>query len=206
MSHRSAFACLVVPMAVVGLAACALAGANSAHKLAIHVKAHPTSCATGYPAFTSCDQITFTYVGCGDVDVVPVFYDLREYTVTEFGLEWPSQWGSVSWVRCRGDMAVGTIARSGDGTAVAWSTCQRTWAIAPGFGWLAAASGGSVCPIQNPVTGDWGTVDCASDPERDYDYPASVYCAGICGVAGDDPCNQPGSSKSSWGGIKAMFK
>jgi hypothetical protein len=203
---RSVLACLAVSVAIATSVASASGGANSEHKLAIHVKSHPTSCTAGYPTFASCGQITSTYGSCGDVDVMPVFFDLTEYRLNEFGLEWPVQWGTMSWVRCRGVVAVGTIARSGEGTAIAWSTCQRTWSIAPGLGWLAPTSPGRVCPIRNPATDDWGTVDCAPDPGPYYDYPVDVYCAGICGAAGDDPCNQPGSAGSTWGGIKSMFK
>jgi hypothetical protein len=203
---RSVLACLAVSVAIVTWGTSASGGANSEHKLAIHVKPHPTSCTTGHPRFTNCTQITFTYAGCGEVDIVPVFYDLTEYRANEFGLEWPAQWGSMSWLRCRGDVAVGTITRSGDGTAIAWSSCQRTWSIAPGFGWLSPSSGGRVCPIRDLPTNDWGTVDCAPEPGPYYDYPAFVYCAGICGAAGDDPCNQPGSAGSTWGEIKAIFK
>ena len=54
----------------------ALAGGNPAHKVAIHVKAHPTSCTKAYPVFTTCSSIVHTWAAQGDLDVMPVFYDL----------------------------------------------------------------------------------------------------------------------------------
>ncbi|HVP57917.1 MAG TPA: hypothetical protein VMU02_07440 [bacterium] len=214
MARRLLVAVTALAVALATSASLALAGANSGHKLAIHVKAHPTSCTSGYPTFTNCNQIIYTYVGSGDVDVMPVFYDLAEYTVNELGLTWPEgAWGSGSWVRCRGDLAVGTINHSGgagypndvSGTAIAWSTCQRKWCSTPGYLWLSVSTTGTVCPAPDPPTGDYGVVDCAAEPGPYYDYPERTYCAGIFGAVGDDPCNQPGAANSSWGEIKSMF-
>ena len=122
------------------LAVTALAGQNAIGKLAVHVKAHPTSCTKSYPTFTTCQSIVTTWAATGDFDVMPVFFDLTMYTVTETGLLWPeATWGSASWVRCKGDVSVGSINHSVDhpgvtdgsnGTAIAWSTCQVGWGIA----------------------------------------------------------------------------
>ena len=200
-------ACLsFVGLAAEGVWQRAEAGANEGVKLAIHVKSHPTSCASGYPSFTHCSQIAFTYDGGGDVDVLPVFFELREYYVVEFGLDWPWTWGSISWVRCKGDIAVGTIARPGEGTAIDWTTCQSGWSVAPGFGWLSVSGSGVVRAVPNPATGDYGVVDCTPD-DPVYDYPfGEPYGAGVGGAAGDDPCQIKGGSESSWGGIKSMFR
>lgn len=148
-----------------------------------------------------------TYAGCGGVDVLPVFFDLSEFTVTEFGLTWPDQWGTMSWVRCKGTIAVGTISRPGEGTAIAWSSCQSTWSVVPGVGWLDASIAGLVRVIPNPPTGDYGTADCEPNPGPYYDYPVFVpSAAGVCGAAGGDPCMPEGGKESTWGGIKAIYR
>jgi hypothetical protein len=202
-----AVAVLAPAILVAGLCGSALAGANDQVKLAIHAKAHPTSCTVNYPNFTHCSQITSTYPGSGDVDILPVFFDLKEYTVTEFGLEWPPAWGSMSWVRCRGTVAVGTVIRSGDGTAIAWSGCQRGWSIVPGYGWLAANTPGVIRPVPNPATDEYGVVDCEPSPGPYQDFPAAEPCgAGIGGAVGDDPCGGGGGNLSTWGEINSMFR
>jgi hypothetical protein len=182
-------------------------GVNSDHKLAIHLKAHPTSCGSGFPSFASCSAITTTYPGCGDVDVVPVFFDLVEVTAVELALEWPREWGSMSWVRCKGDIDVGGIVRSGDGTAIAWTACERAWSIAPGFGWLTAYTPGVVRAVPHPSTGDYGVVDCGRMPDQVYDYPKwEPGVAGVCGATGDNPCVPKGGAETTWGGIKSIFR
>jgi hypothetical protein len=207
---------ICLALGVVALSANAFAGANAAHKLAIHVKAHPTSCTVNYPEFAVCSQIVTTWTGFGDVDVMPVFFDLAAYTLNETGLIWPeASWGSGSWVRCRGDLAVGTIQHSADqagfdpqtrGTAISWSTCQLSPASAPGYCWLTVNSPGLVWPEANPVSGDCGVVDCAAAPGPYYDWPIAAHCAGIGGMIGDDPCMPVAGEPGTWGGIKSIFR
>ena len=197
---------LAIAVGLALVATAALGGSNPANKIAIHTKAHPTSCVTSYPGFSSCTDIEFVWTGVGDVDVMPVFFDLAAYTMTEFGLSWPPAWGSIGWVRCRGDYAVGSIIYTGDGTAITWGACQQGWSAAPGYGWLTATGAGMVCPIPNPATGDYGVADCAASPGPHYDYPLVVSCAGISGMIGDDPCRWVNGGLSSWGAIKTIFK
>jgi len=208
---------LVIAIALTfALTACAFAGANPVGKIAIHAKAHPTSCTKGYPVFVDCNSIVETWAPLGDVDVMPVFYDLTQYTVVETGLLWPeADWYSASWIKCKGDIAVGSITHSVDagfpqdvsGTAIAWTTCQTGTIVAPGFAWLAPTTAGYVCPVPNPATGDYGTVDCAPEPGPYYDLAYCVGCAGFGGFIGDDPCNLPSATEpSTWGEIKSIFK
>jgi hypothetical protein len=179
---------------------------NAAHKVAVHTKAHPTSCVKAYPAFTACTSIVTTWAPQGDLDVMPVFYDLTQTLVTEFGMTWPVEWFSMSWIRCKGDLAIGTIKYSGEGTAISWTTCQTTWALAPGYGWLIALGPGSVCIGPNPATGMYGVVDCQPSPGPYFDFPSLVTCAGIGGILGGDPCAAVATEPSTWGQIKTMFK
>jgi hypothetical protein len=196
---------VICALAIAATGAPALAGGNPANKIAIHLKAHPTSCTKGYPTFTKCENINTTWASLGDLDAMPVFYDLVGYSVTEFGLTWPWIWGSCSWIRCKGDIAVGTIYYPGDGTSIAWTTCQTGWGIAPGAGWLIATEPGMVCPIPYYATGDYGVVDCSPSPGPYYDYPVTVSCGGV-GMVGDDPCRAVATESSTWGEIKSMFR
>jgi hypothetical protein len=204
---------LVVGLVTLTTSAYGLSNVNG--KISIHVKAHPTSCTKSYPAFLTCANIATTYASGGDIDVLPVFYDLTEYTVTETGLDWPEvDWGSGSWVKCKGDIAVGSIVHSVDagmpagvsGTAIAWSACQFGWGVAPGYVWLTVVTAGHICPAPNPATGDYGFVDCFPTPGPYYDRPTHVSCAGVSGMIGDDPCAYVGSESETWGGIKGIFK
>jgi len=207
LARKALLAGLAFMVVAVALACVSYGGSNDRLKIGIHVKSHPTSCASGIPVFNSCHEIVSTYAGCGDVDVLPVFFDLSEFTVTEFALSWPEEWGTMTWVRCKGTIDVGTISRSGDGTAVAWSTCQSTWSVVPGFGWLDAGTAGLVRIVPNTATGDYGVVDCESGTEPGYDYPVfDPAPAGVCGATGGDPCVPEGGAESTWGGIKAMYR
>jgi uncharacterized repeat protein (TIGR01451 family) len=164
------------------------AGNNPAVKVAIHTKAHPTSCTKNYPTFSACNEISTTWPGTGSIDVMPVFYDLAEISGLEFGLTWPVEWYSISWVRCKGDVAMGTIRYSGEGTTILWTTCQTAWAQAPGYGWLEATGPGSVRVVPNPATNSLGVADCQPSPGPYYDWAVGIFYAGIGGTPGLDPC------------------
>jgi len=188
------------------MAAWAMAGDNPTNKIAIHFKTHPTSCLKGYPVITTCEGIVETWAPLGDLDAMPVFYDLVSYGVVETGLTWPAEWLSTSWVRCKGDIAVGNIVNPGDGTAIAWTACQTTWGVIPGAAWLAATGAGYVCPVPNPATNMFGVVDCRPAPGPYYDGPQCVSCGGVGGFIGDDPCRPTAVEPSTWGEIKSIFK
>ena len=199
---------IVIALALMLVSTVAFAGLglNPTHKAAVHVKIHPTSCTKGYPVFAACTDIVTTWAPLGDLDVMPVFYDLTQAQVTEFGMTWPVEWYSMSWIRCKGDLAIGTVKYSGEGTSIAWTTCQYAWALAPGYGWLAATGPGSVTVVPNPATGDYGVVDCQPSPGPYMDYPRCVIEAGIGGILGGEPCAPTATEPSTWGQIKSMFK
>jgi hypothetical protein len=197
---------LVIAIALTFVATAVLAGGNTTHKVAIHCKAYPASCTKSYPTFTDCSNIVWTWANLGNVEVMPVFYDLASYSAIGFGLSWPAEWASMSWTRCKGDLSVGGIVYSGDGTGITWTACQTSWAVCLGFGWLASTGAGSVCPIPDPATGDIGVVDCTPSPGPYLDVPMCISCAGIGGTLGDDPCRPTATQPSTWGEIKSMFK
>jgi hypothetical protein len=208
---------LIVVALTFVLTAAAFAGGNATHKVAIHVNAYPITC-KGMPVFTACTQIVTTYPLGGNIEVIPVFYDLAGFKLNELGMSWPeATWGSASWTKCKGDVAVGMITNSAvpevpsqtiaqtNGTAIAWSTCQSASAFsAPGFAWLFAADPGLICPVPNPVTRMMGVTDCSANAL--YDAPQCVSCAGVLGHVGDDPCRPTAVESSTWGEIKSIFK
>jgi hypothetical protein len=176
-------------------------GPNFNAKIALHVKAHGTTCASGFPVVNSCDDMITTYPGLGDMDVIPVYYDVMEYTAVRFALNWPAEWGTMSWVRCRGDAAEGTIQNPDDYTHITWTACQQHWSEAPGYGWVHATSRWCLYPHHATI------VDCGhwyGYPVTDYACPAAS-CVG--GWIGDDPCvNLSATEPTTWGAIKALVK
>jgi len=185
------------------ITAVALAGENPNAKIAIHIRAHG-SC-KGLPAFTSCSGIVFNYTNAvGDIDAMPVFYDLTQYTVTEFGMTWPAEWASMSWTRCLGNIGIGTITNPGEGTAISFPACMVGTAVAPGYGWLAPmAQPGLVTPVPNPATGDCCVVGCNVPLTKDF--PMCISSGGYL-MVGDDPCRPTATEPSTWGSIKSMFE
>jgi len=193
---------------VITAAALAGPGQNPLTKIAIHAKAYPTTCKQ-IPTFADCHGIVTTLAGSGgNVNVIPVLFDIASYTVAEFGMTWPAEWGTMSWLRCKGNIAIGTIMNPGDGTAISWSVCMAGWSVAPGLGWLTPTGPGIVSPIPNPATGDMGVVDCTPTSQGGpyYDHPMCVFSAGIDGMTGDDPCEETATEQSTWGSIKGMFE
>ena len=197
-------ASLVLALVVGAASTAAFAGTNPNAKIALHIKAHPTSCTKSYPVITSCSGIVFTWAPIGDLDAMPVFYDLAGFTLVETGLAWPeAAWGTGSWVRCKGDVSVGSITHTAvpanpaetaaqtNGVAIGWSTCQSAAFVLPGFVWLLPTGAGTVTPAPNPATEDYGVVDCSPEPGPYYQYPRAVYAAGIGGATGDNPCLAP---------------
>jgi len=192
-------ATLVIALGVGAVSTAAFAGLNPAFKIAVHVKAHPTSCTKGYPTFTTPANIITTFAGTGDIDLMPVFYGLVGFKLNETGLIWPeAAWGSASWIKCKGDVGVGTIMHSADnaaedpqtrGMAIAWANCQTTWASAPGYAYVIATGPGRVVPAPHPAVNDFGVTDCSADAA--YDYPIAIYGSGVGGTAGDAPAADP---------------
>jgi len=184
--------------------AVAFAGGNPLTKLAVHVKATGTTCKS-VPQFATCSGIVFDYEGGGDIHVVPVFFDMTEFTVIEFGLTWPAEWLTMSWFRCKGSLAIGTITNPGDGTAISYGLCQSLTNTACGYGWLIPTGPGLIVPVPNPATGQMGVVDCAPSPGPYYDVPMCVSAGGYM-MPGDDPCRPTATEESTWGSIKSMFE
>lgn len=152
---------------------------------AVHVVAHGTSCKS-LPPLDSCDLINTAYIGTGDVDIIPVFYYLAPYTAVEFGLSWPADWGSCSFVPCGTGTVLGSIRNPGDGIIKFWATCQTGSSVTVGYGWLTAQGSGRVDLINSPwpLNDRLGVTDCA----QTFHPPIATHSAGIGWIAGDEPC------------------
>jgi hypothetical protein len=182
------------------LSAVAFAGNNPAGKVAIHVRAHNAKLACNYGTITVCGEIVTTEPSFS-IDAFPVFYDLVEFKGVEYGVCWPAWAYSAAFNNCS-DLVIGAIAWPGDGSSHTWLTCQAGVAV-PSFLWLYADGPGMVCPCPHPETGLISILDCAEG----LDSPIGVFCAGVYGEMGDDPCEPVVATEAStWGGIKGIFK
>jgi len=195
---------LSAALAIVMLCVPALAGSNAVCKIAVHVKSHPTSCTKNYPVFWNCLDISTTYPALGEIDIIPVVYDLSQYTAVEFSLELDGSLTMTSWSRCKGDGQIGQDPTTG--VSIYWLTCQHGWSVAPGYVWCSVNGPSQVRPLPNPATGRIGAFDCAGSPGPYYDYVIYAASAGIGGPLGEDPCPGDAVDQSTWGTIKALFE
>jgi hypothetical protein len=185
---------------VLAFSAFAYAGVNVDAKVAVHVRAHNAKAGCTV-AITGCADIVTTEPGFS-VDAFMVFYDLNQYLGTEYGMCWPAWTYSGAFTSCS-DLVIGSIAWPGDGASHTWTACQTGVAVS-GFVWLYADGPGQICPCEHPASGAIQVLDCAEG----LDTPACVYCAGVYGAVGDDPCEPCATAiePSTWGGIKAVFE
>jgi hypothetical protein len=198
---------IAVAIALVLVGTGAFAGMNTLNKVAVHVKSHPTSCTGNYPSFPSCTSIQYQYAGCGDIDVMPVFYDAVRFTGVEFSLSWSNNpLASMTWTRCQGDGSMGNIVHPGDGTVITWSTCQTAYSVAPGYGWITVSNPDEFCAWTSPMTHRCGMTDCSPSPGPYFDGSIVYSCGGVCGGLGRDPCAPDASEQTTWGAIKALIR
>jgi uncharacterized repeat protein (TIGR01451 family) len=171
---------------------------------AIHVLPRDASltCTDNFPQIEFCEEIVSTEPAC-EVDFFVVFFGLDECQGFEYGLTWPEEWGSISFVSCS-DMTVGAITHPGDGISQTWSECRTDNLIFTGYGRVDATGPGRISVIEHPTWYAPKVITCHYGA-----YPALLsFSGGVCGAEGDQPCNtgpqrvQP----TTWGAIKAMFK
>jgi hypothetical protein len=180
-------------------AAVVTAGTNPNVKAVVHVQAYnaKASCAT-VPVFTSCEDFV-TVLGDASIHALPVFFDAAGITGAEYALTWPGGY-SAGWTDCA-DFAIGGIAFSGDSISQTWSTCQMGWAVVCGLAWIYPGAG-YICMVPHGESGFIGVTDCDFQP----DVPVGIFCAGVGGETGDDPCTPTATEPTTWGGIKSMFR
>jgi hypothetical protein len=180
------------------LSACAWAGLNPVAKAAVHVRPHASgSCTKNFPTILDCGDIVTTTPG-PDVDAFPVFFDLVEYQGFDYGMTWPGMYSAV-FTSCS-DLTIGSILWPGDGVSHAWYVCQYGPVAIAGFAWI--FDYGMVCIVPHPGAGGPTVGDCHGGD----DGMMCMFCAGIGGYIGDDPCWPTATEPNTWGGIKGMFK
>jgi hypothetical protein len=188
---------LVVALTLV-LSAMALAATNDAAKVAVHVVPHASrTCTKNFPVILDCGDIITTEPG-PDADAFPVFFDLDEYQGFDYGMTWPGLY-SCAFTSCA-DLAIGGIVWPGDGISQAWTACQPGPVCITGWGWI--YDNGMVCVVPHPEPQKINIGDCAGGLAE----PICVFCAGIGGFFGDDPCEETPNEVGTWGSIKSMFK
>jgi uncharacterized repeat protein (TIGR01451 family) len=180
----SALRWLVVVIIVVLPLAESGAGSNWDAKAAVHVLPHDSfrTCSRDLPEISGCGDISTTCDSCGSVDVFPVFFGLEEYLGVEYGLVWPGS-ASCTFTTCS-DLHLGDISASGDGISQVWFSCKFAPAVVPGFGWIQLDQPAQICIVPHPKTGGLSILDCSEH----LDEPVGIFCAGVCGSTGDDPC------------------
>ena len=182
------------------MSAVAFAGNNPIAKVAIHVRPHNAKlgCAV---TIAGCEDIVTTEPGW-NVDAFPVFYDLEEFLGVQYGICWPP-WQYIAAFTSCSDFVIGAVDWPGSGAAHTWTNCQAGVAV-PGYIWLYADAPGMICPCPHPVFGTIEVLDCLEG----IDIPCGIFCAGVYGMIGDDPCDGGASAReqSTWGGIKSIFE
>ena len=185
------------------MSAVAFAANNPVAKVAIHVRPHNAKAGcTITPPIVDCTGIITTDPNFS-VDAFPIFYDLTEFKGVLYGLMWPAWTYSAAFTSCS-DLVIGAVDWPGSGAAHTWFECQVAPVAVPSFVWLYADGPGMICPIGHPFFGTIEVLDCAEG----IDFPCAVFCAGVYGATGDDPCGGGASAteQSTWGGIKSIFE
>jgi hypothetical protein len=168
-------------------------------KVATHVRPHNPKAGCNYGTLQTCADIVTTDPNY-TIDAFPVFFDLVEFLGCEYGMCWPPWSYSAAFTSCS-DLVIGAITWSGDGASHTWTTCQGSLCV-PSYIWLYADGPGMICPCPHPVSGVITVLNCAEH----LDEPICIFCAGVYGAIGDDPCEPTRTRATSWGSIKAMFE
>ncbi len=178
-----------------------IAGQNTDMKCAVHVEAHNAKRSCGaLPVIEDCTQIQTTY-GDYNFDAMPVFFDLYGITGAEYSLNWPAWAYSAAWTGCS-DFTIGGITWPGDNISQTWTECQIQYAVICGWAWIYADGAGTICMGPHGESGFIGCTDCNFEEEE----PVRIFCAGVFGASGDDPCEPTAVEPTTWGSIKGMFR
>jgi hypothetical protein len=174
----------LIVCAVLVLAGSCLGGQNPGAKVAVHLMAHSPkrSCADASSTIGGCEDIVHT-LETGDVDCFPVFFNLTEFQGCEYALSWPGA-NTCTFTSCS-YLVIGNIVNPGDGVSHTWIECQTGGIAIPGWAWIYEPNSARVCVVDHPVTGTIGILDCGEGLDEPSEEP---FCAGIGGLAGDDPC------------------
>ena len=179
-------------------------------KFGLHVVTYgTTSCkATKLPVITDTLDLDRDWDTYQSIDVWLVVFDYDSVTNVEFGVTWPSAWGTSYYtIACGADLSIGDIKNPGDGLSLSWTTCQRPgvqqltpWPVA--FFDLTPTSDGHIELTTNPTTHGWGLVNCGPEGGR-FQHPPNITFNACVGI-GCEP-RRP-TDPTTWGAIKAMFR
>jgi hypothetical protein len=187
---------IIVACVVLAMASSCLGGQNPGAKVAVHVMPHSPkrSCADALFTIGGCEDIVRT-LETGDVDCFPVFFNLAEFQGCEYALSWPGT-NSCTFTSCS-DLVIGTIVNPGDGISHTWFECQTGGIAIPGWAWIEEPDSSQVCVIGHPMTHIINILDCNEGLDQPSEDP---FCAGIGGLAGDDPCGGGRGDSGEGGG------
>jgi hypothetical protein len=197
---------LVPVMILVLVLPCYLAaGANDNVKFALHLAPHGTYTCKSQPVINSFGDLVreIDTIPQDGLDVFLVVFDYDSLTVVEYGLTWPSDWGTASTHVCiANSLVVGSIVNPGDGMAFAWigATCKipsdRPGGNTPPFfvtsySWMLPTGPGEIRMKDDPPTQEIGVVECRSEELRGYEYVTHVYDAAVQVAPHDGPYPGP---------------
>jgi hypothetical protein len=182
------------------------AGNNTNYKVAVHVLPRDCerNCAFDMPRIDDACDILPTYDGSGQFEFFPVFYDLAELYCLEYAVEWTGAY-ACAFTACS-YTHIGEIAWSGDWIAQCYDGCQPGPVVIPGWGWIEMNKPGRICVV--PVVEHSGQIEVLDCTGQEIDNPAAVYCAGVRGAPGDDPCRGlvRATEPTTWSSVKALFR
>ncbi len=196
---------LTVTILALAISTACFAGNNPNFKVAIHVEPRDCdrNCAFGLPDLEDACDIEATYQGPREFEIFPVFYELTELKCVEYSITWtgayPCAYTSCSYTH------IGTILWSGDWIAHCYNYCVPGPVVIPGWGWIEMNKPGRICVTPVAASGRIGVLDCTGE---NIDEPVAVYCAGVRGAEGDDPCRGlvRATEPTTWSKVKSMFR
>jgi hypothetical protein len=184
---------------------------NQHVKYALHLlPGGTTNCQKKRPVLTDETDLDRDWPTYDGIDVWLVVYDWDSVTVVEYGLDWPSAWGTSYYHGYCGDLVIGAITNPGDGVSMAWTVPNECrvkgenepafWPV--GYNTLYPDSDGDIMIIPNPATGKYGVVNCGLPDFKFQEPPNWLFHACV-----GDPCEpQVPIEPTTWGSIKTMFR
>jgi hypothetical protein len=173
-------------------------------KFALHLEEHAgRSCGSGLPSIGTRYEIAnrVDHELPYDIDVFVVVFGISGIRAAEYGLAWPSTWGTGVTSHCAA-ISLGDIVNSGDGLVLGWGDCQVANPVLPlSWTWLTAGEPGGIQIVAYPANQSLGVAACdctgvAAD---------SVFHAGV----NTDPPGitiWTGGALSSWDRVRSLLE
>jgi hypothetical protein len=194
---------------------------NGHVKFALHLAPHGTYTCKKQPTISiQGDIVNNLDAFSAGVDAFMVVFDYDSLKVVEWGLSWPSEWGSASTFICVANpISVGGIVNPGDGIAISWGdpACRIPNGLPggntapffiPAYSYLIPTGTGQIEIWDDPPTTSIGVSSCGDESQAVYSYVMHVYYAGILmsggGIYDGGPTHA--TEPTTWGAIKSVFK